>query len=72
MAIKKEAKRVKTGNSLVSYTNTIDSAVAQLAQSKAQLITLKANLNSDPDFNPSDANEVQDLIDYIATQVATI
>ena len=72
MAMTTEAKRVKTGNSLLAYKTQIQSAVAQLTQIKTQLSALKTQLNADNDFAETDVAEVDALITECDTEISNL
>lgn len=67
-----EAKRVKSGNALVSYETTATNAINQLKAIKAQLVALKATVNADPDYTVEDENVVQATINNLVAELATI
>jgi len=67
-----EAKRVKSGTALQNYGTTATNAINQLKSIKSQLITLKQTVNSDIDYTVDDENVVQQVIDDLVAQLATI
>jgi hypothetical protein len=72
MTPKTEAKRVKHGQSVADYESAITNCVNRLKLFKSQLAQLKTDVDADPDYDVTDAAEVQAAHDGIATQVATI
>lgn len=72
MAIKKEAKRVRTGQKLTDIEAGAMSAISSLKSYKVQIVTLKQTVNNDTDFTPEDEQEVQDLIDKLQTEISSI
>ena len=67
-----EAKRVKAGAALTSYETTAMNAINQLKAIKSQLIALKAAVTSDADYTPEDASVVQQVIDDLVAELATL
>ena len=67
-----EAKRVKSGNALANYETTAMKAINQLKSIKSQLISLKAAVNTDPDYTVEDENVVQQVIDNLQAELATL
>lgn len=72
MSITKEAKRVKTGSSLISFQNQIITATNQLKGIKANLLTLKTQLSADEDFTEIDAAEVDATITNLTTETQKV
>ena len=72
MAITKEAKRVKFGQSLTDFNNQGISACSQLEGIKTNLINMKTTLATDTDFTAEDQAEVQAVIVSLATRIQTI
>lgn len=67
-----EAKRVKSGNALGNYKTAAMNAVNQLKQIKSQLVALKANVNGDADYTVEDETAVQQVIDDLQAEIATL
>lgn len=72
MAIQTLAKQVKTGQSITDFKTQITNAVNVLKGAKTNLSNLKASLAADGDFSAEDEAEVQAVIDFIASEIATI
>jgi len=67
-----EAKRVKSGSAVTSYQSTAMNAINQLKAIKSQLIALKAAVNGDSDYTAEDASVVQQVIDDLVAELATL
>jgi len=67
-----EAKRVKSGAALQSYESTAMNAINQLKSIKSQLVSLKSTVNGDPDYTVEDENVVQQVIDNLVAELATL
>lgn len=67
-----EAKRVKAGASLTNYETTAMNAINQLKAIKDQLQALKGAVGSDPDYTEADVDVVQQIIDNLLAELATL
>ena len=67
-----EAKRVKSGAALTNYQSTAMNAINQLKSIKSQLVSLKQTVNSDADYTVEDENVVQEVIDNLVAELATL
>lgn len=67
-----EAKRVKAGAALTAYETTAMNAVNQLKSIKSQLASLKQNVNADEDYTQEDVDVVQQVIDNLLAELATL
>jgi len=67
-----EAKRVKAGAALTSYETTAMNAINQLKAIKSQLTALKASVTGDSDYTAEDASVVQQVIDDLVGELATL
>lgn len=72
MAIQKEAKRVKFGQSLTDFDNQANSAISQLEGIKTNLLNTKTSMQSDVDFTVEDEAEVDAIISELATRIQSL
>ena len=65
MSIVKEAKRVKFGQSLISFDTQATNAINQLKGIKLNLANMKVSMHSDENFTSNDEAEVDLVITKI-------